>query len=160
MTDDENLSAAEWERRALPEDGAVGTLVGRAWVPASKDNPAAGPAVVVVREDGLYDISRTVATVADLMNAADPLTLVRGARGAVRLGAVGEVLANSLAGRRDAEKPFLLAPTDLQSVKAAGVTFAASLIERVIEERAKGDPAKAEAIRATSRRASAPTSRR
>jgi fumarylacetoacetate (FAA) hydrolase family protein len=148
MKDDANFSAAQWERRALPEDGAAGTLVGRAWAPVSKDNPLAGPVVVVVGEDGVYDISRTVPTVAELMNAADPLALVKGARGAVRLGSVGALMANSFPRRRDAARPFLLAPIDLQSVKAAGVTFAASLIERVIEERAKGDPGKAAAIRA------------
>jgi fumarylacetoacetate (FAA) hydrolase family protein len=49
---------------------------------------------------------------------------------------------------RDASKPFFLAPCDLQVVKAAGVTFATSLIERLIEEQADGDPAKAEAVRA------------
>jgi len=147
MTDDPNLWT-QWERRALPDDGAAGTLVGRAWAPASPDNPVAGPAVVVVREDGVYDIGRTVPTVAELMNAADPLGLIKEARGAVRLGSVGELAANSVAERRDTARPFLLAPVDLQSVKAAGVTFAASLIERVIEERAKGDPARAEAIRA------------
>lgn len=147
MTDDPNRWT-QWERRALPEDGTAGTLVGRAWAPASADNAVAGPAVVVVRGDGVYDISRTVPTVADLMNAADPLALVRGARGAIRLGSVGELAANSVADGRDADRPFLLAPIDLQSVKAAGVTFASSLIERVIEERAKGDPARAEAIRA------------
>jgi fumarylacetoacetate (FAA) hydrolase family protein len=148
MKNDPDFSAPQWERRALPEDGAAGTLIGRAWVPASKDNPVAGPAVVVVREDGVYDISRTIATMADLINAADPLALIKGAGGAVRLGSVGELLANSFPKSCDAAKPFLLAPIDLQSVKAAGVTFAASLVERVIEERAKGDPAKAEAIRA------------
>jgi len=148
MNDDAVRSVPQWEREALPEDAAAGTLVGRAWVPVSKNNPVAGPAVVTVREDGVYDISRTVATVADLMNAAVPLELVKGGRGAVRLGSVGELAANSFPVDCDAAKPFLLAPIDLQSVKAAGVTFAASLVERVIEERAKGDPAKAEAIRA------------
>jgi hypothetical protein len=46
-------------------------------------------------------------------------------------------------------QPWLLAPIDLQAVKAAGVTFATSLLERVVEEQAKGDPAKADAIRDT-----------
>src|SRR5690606_25300287 len=48
----------------------------------------------------------------------------------------------------DGSAGWLLAPVDLQAVKAAGVTFADSMLERVIEERAKGDPAQAEAVRA------------
>jgi fumarylacetoacetate (FAA) hydrolase family protein len=41
----------------------------------------------------------------------------------------------------------LLAPVDLQAVKAAGVTFAISAIERVMEERARGDFTRAAEIR-------------
>src|SRR5690606_36927566 len=41
----------------------------------------------------------------------------------------------------------LLSPLDLQRVKACGVTFAVSAIERVIEERARGDSGKAAEIR-------------
>lgn len=75
MKDDANFSAKALEQLALPEDGTAGTLVGRAWAPVSPVNPVAGPAVVVVRKDGVYDISRTVPTVADLVNAADPLAI-------------------------------------------------------------------------------------
>ncbi len=67
-------------------------------------------------------------------------------RGA-RLGSAAELLANSVAPRRDPAKPWLLAPVDLQAVKAAGVTFASSLLERVVEEQARGDPARADATR-------------
>ena len=56
-----------------------------------------------------------------------------------------ELARNSVAGQTDRSKPWLLAPCDLQVVKAAGVTFAASLLERVIEEQARGDAAQAEA---------------
>lgn len=148
MKDDANFSAKTLAQLALPKDETAGTLVGRAWAPVSPFNPVAGPAVVAVRKDGVYDISRTAPTMADLMNAADPLAMVEGAGDGVRLGAVGDMLANSFPTRRDAAAPYFLAPIDLQSVKAAGVTFAASLVERVIEERAKGDPDQAEAIRA------------
>jgi fumarylacetoacetate (FAA) hydrolase family protein len=57
-------------------------------------------------------------------------------------------LSNSDAGLRDDTQPWLLAPIDLQAVKAAGVTFATSMLERVVEEQAKGDPAKADSLRA------------
>jgi fumarylacetoacetate (FAA) hydrolase family protein len=57
------------------------------------------------------------------------------------------VLANSAADRQDIGKPFLLAPCDLQAIKASGVTFVSSMLERVIEEHTRGDPAKAESVR-------------
>ena len=57
-------------------------------------------------------------------------------------------MANSIASVRDATKPYLLSPVDLQAVKAAGVTFVVSLLERVIEEQARGSAEKADAIRA------------
>jgi fumarylacetoacetate (FAA) hydrolase family protein len=56
-------------------------------------------------------------------------------------------LANACPDERDESSPWLLAPCDLQAIKAAGVTFVASMLERVIEEQARGDPAKAEGVR-------------
>jgi fumarylacetoacetate (FAA) hydrolase family protein len=72
---------------------------------------------------------------------------MRAARGE-NLGALAAILANSVSGRRDGSKPWLLAPVDLQAIKAAGVTFAISMLERVIEEKARGNPAAAASIRA------------
>ncbi|MDJ0943756.1 MAG: fumarylacetoacetate hydrolase family protein [Kiloniellales bacterium] len=127
----------------LPADGTAGTLVGRAWVPGSP----AGPSVVAIREDGVIDLSGVAATMADLMAAPDPLALAR-AEGP-RLGDLETILANSAQDARDPALPWFLAPVDLQVLKASGVTFATSLLERVIEENARGDAAKAESIRAT-----------
>jgi fumarylacetoacetate (FAA) hydrolase family protein len=126
----------------LPEDGASGTLVGRAWLPGV----SAGPSVIAVREEGGYDISAAAATMSDLLEAPDAPGLVKGATG-TRIGSLAELLANSGVGDIDAAKPFLLAPCDLQVIKAAGVTFAASLLERVIEEQARGDASRADAVR-------------
>jgi fumarylacetoacetate (FAA) hydrolase family protein len=64
------------------------------------------------------------------------------------IGALDAILRNTGRARRDEALPHLLAPIDLQVIKAAGVTFATSLLERVIEEQAKGDPARADAVRA------------
>jgi fumarylacetoacetate (FAA) hydrolase family protein len=128
--------------RFLPDDGCTGTLVGRAWIPGS----AAGPSPVVFREDGVYDLSKAVATVSDLLDARDPVKQVRAAAGSF-IGTADELARNSVAGRTDRNKPWLLAPCDLQVIKAAGVTFAASLIERVIEEQARGDAAQAATVR-------------
>ena len=126
----------------LPADGLAGALFGRVWRP-----DVGGPSVVVARDGALFDVAAAFATMRDLCEAADPAAAVRAAPGE-RLGAIDEVLANTPPDRRDSRRPWLLAPIDLQAIKAAGVTFAASLIERVIEERARGERAAAEAIRA------------
>jgi fumarylacetoacetate (FAA) hydrolase family protein len=128
---------------ALPADGCAGTLVGRAWAPGE----VPGPSVVALREDGVYDLSRIAPTIADLLNADDPPAIAR-AEGA-RLGDLAPILANSAYDRRDPAVPYFLAPCDLQALKASGVTFATSLLERVIEEHARGDSSKADAIRGT-----------
>ncbi len=127
----------------LPSDGAAGTLVGRAWVPG--DPP--GPSVVAVRADGVYDLTRFVPTMSALLDAESPAEVAR-AVAAPRIGSIDEILANSAHDRRDPALPWLLAPCDLQVVKACGVTFVTSLLERVIEEQAHGDPARAAAVRA------------
>jgi len=129
----------------LPSDGVAGTLLGRAWVPASGAMPA-GPAVVVVRADGVFDISDAAPTISSLVDMHDPVGVVRAAAGR-RIGSLDALLANTACAERNPAVAHLLAPCDLQVIKAAGVTFAASLIERVIEERAKGDPQGAVQVR-------------
>jgi fumarylacetoacetate (FAA) hydrolase family protein len=118
----------------LPEDACAGALVGRLWV----SGEAPGPRVVAVREDGLFDLSGLAPTMSDLLDLPEAAAQVRAFDGP-RLGALQAAL----------DAHALLAPCDLQAIKAAGVTFAVSLIERVIEERAKGDPAAADALRAS-----------
>ena len=130
------------EAATLPRDGTAGALAGRVWRP-----DVGGPSIVAVRADGLHDISRHAATMRDLCEASDPAKLVREADGE-RIGTLADILANTPEAGRNEGKPWLLAPIDLQAIKAAGVTFARSMVERVIEEQAKGAPEKAEAIRA------------
>jgi fumarylacetoacetate (FAA) hydrolase family protein len=127
----------------LPADGTAGALAGRVWRP-----DVGGPAVAAIRADGVFDISRHAATMRDLCELADAVTVVRTADGE-RIGSLEEILANTPEAHRDADKPWLLAPNDLQAIKAAGVTFARSMVERVIEEQARGAPEKAAAIRVT-----------
>jgi fumarylacetoacetate (FAA) hydrolase family protein len=127
---------------ALPTDATAGTLVGRVWRPELE-----GPSVVVVRHDGVYDISRSFPTMRDLCEAPDPAAAVAGAH-ADRFADLAALLANSDETQRDRNKPCLLAPIDLQAIKAAGVTFAISLLERVIEEQARGAPERAARARA------------
>jgi len=127
----------------LPDDGTDGTLIGRCWVPG----PNPGPAVVALRERGVFDLSERFATVSDLLDEAEPARASKGVVGK-QLGTLSDILRNTGRAQRDAAVPHLLAPIDLQVIKAAGVTFATSLLERVIEEQAKGDPARADRVRA------------
>ena len=127
----------------LPADAAQAALVGRVWLPG----PLAGPAVVAVRDGALFDLTPSAPTMSDLLEREDAVALAREAP-ATRIGDLDTVIANSRWDRRDPSRPRLLAPIDLQAIKAAGVTFARSLVERLVEERAKGDPARAAEIRA------------
>ncbi|MEB2514237.1 fumarylacetoacetate hydrolase family protein [Pseudomonas sp. YuFO20] len=127
----------------LPVDGVAGTLIGRAWVPGH----IAGPSPIVLRADGVFDLSERFATLSDLLESEAPLSAVRDTPG-IFIASVEALLANT-GPDADPSRPYLLPPLDLQVIKAAGVTFAASMIERVIEEQAGGDAAKAEAVRAT-----------
>jgi len=126
----------------LPDDLEQALLVGRVWRGAPHD----GPAVVAVRGGRLVDITRHAPTVSDLFERTDLLDIVRTADGE-DLGSAAELAQAALQGQAGAGGIRLLAPCDLQAIKAAGVTFAVSLLERVIEEQAKGDPARADALR-------------
>ena len=127
---------------ALPDDADVATLAGRVWRP-----DVDGPSVVAIHPDGVHDVSERFPTMRDLCESGDPARDLQGFGGA-RLGELSEILANTPPERRDGSKPWFLAPIDLQSIKAAGVTFAISMLERVIEERARGNPDAAATIRA------------
>ena len=121
----------------LPEDADVAVLVGRIWSDA-----VAGPVIVKVRGRDLVDLSSVSPTVAELLNDHDVQAITE---------ADGPIVAHiddCIAG-----KVRLLAPVDLQCIKACGVTFATSALERVIEERAKGDTAAAKDIRVIFERA-------
>ncbi|KQV46837.1 fumarylacetoacetate hydrolase [Pelomonas sp. Root1217] len=133
---------AEGVHPLLPQDGLAGTLVGRVW----RAGTPGGPAVVVLRPEGVFDVSRHFATMSTLLETDDPASAVRSVAGEL-LCTIDALLDNSKAEGRDAALPWLLAPCDLQVVKAAGVTFASSLIERVIEEQARGDASRAQALR-------------
>lgn len=126
----------------LPDDAEHATLVGRVWRP-----DVGGPSVVAVRNGVAFDITATFATMRDLCETHDPSTSVHAAHGD-RLGTAAEFLVNTPPETRDPTKPWLLTPVDLQALKAAGVTFAISILERVIEERARGDLNAAATIRA------------
>ncbi|SDP43898.1 Fumarylacetoacetate (FAA) hydrolase family protein [Phyllobacterium sp. YR620] len=119
-----------------------GVLLGRAKIPGYDH-----PRIVTIRDGIVYDITdKAGPTVRDICEMAEPASYVTGVEG-TRIGAVDAVLANSWSGTFDPAHPALLSPIDLQAVKASGVTFVASLLERVIEEQAKGDKTRADSLR-------------
>ncbi len=96
-----------------------------------------GPCPVLVARGIVHDMSRVAPTVAELV-----------ATGRLDAGAGAAIGDLADLGLSPSSTPRLLAPIDLQCVKAAGVTFATSALERVIEERARGDAAAAAGLRA------------
>ena len=119
-----------------------GTFVGRVWRPE-----VAGPALVLLRGGHLHDItSKEVPTMRDLLEMDDPAVFLSGIEGE-RISSLEALLEGSVEAAGDLARMHLLAPCDLQAVKACGVTFARSMIERVIEEKAAGNPALAEKMR-------------
>src|SRR5438445_7570217 len=98
-------------------------LVGRVWVPAED-----GPTLVAVHGDGLHDLSGVATTCSQLLELEDPAAAVRRAGSLPRIGSLHDVLANSIfdvGDRASRLAPWLLAPCDLQAIKASGVTFVA-----------------------------------
>jgi fumarylacetoacetate (FAA) hydrolase family protein len=129
---------------SLPHDARRATLVGRLWVPGS------GPTLVTLTGDDLHDLSTVAATSSQLLELDDPVFSVQSALRtgqAPRIASYEAALANSDESLRDGTQAWLMAPCDLQPVKASGVTFIASLLERVIEEQARGDASRADKIR-------------
>jgi len=126
----------------LPENA---TLLGRVWNAAQQ-----GPSVVTIRDGQVIDITSKAAPLSrDICEMTDPAGYVQSAQAAQAaqgpsLGPVDVILAAKVG---DLNQTHFLAPCDLQSIKACGVTFASSMVERVIEEQAAGDPQKAVAIR-------------
>ena len=127
--------------RVLPTDHHDATLVGRVQTPA-------GPSIVTLRGDEIVDITSTFATMSALTEQPDPASVARAAAGTV-LGNFAEIWANTDPDLRDETQPYLLSPIDLHVVKASGVTFPVSMLERVIEERARGEASSAQGIRET-----------
>jgi fumarylacetoacetate (FAA) hydrolase family protein len=119
---------------------ANATLAGRVHI------PKLGPCVVRVDGDKLIDITAIFPMMRDLCEMPNPAQALLAAEGKA-VGRVDDILANAAASKQDAAKPWALAPIDLQCIKAAGVTFAVSMLERVIEERTRGDISAAAAIR-------------
>ena len=126
----------------LPADVAQALLVGRVW------RAGVGPSVVVVRGGEVFDITAHAPTMADLLDHPDLLAIARDGAGE-SLGQAGALLDAAVNAPDPEAATRLLAPCDVQPIKACGVTFAVSLLERVIEEQAAGDASRAHALRLT-----------
>jgi fumarylacetoacetate (FAA) hydrolase family protein len=137
------LNTVQTMKEFLPDDGCAGTLLARVWNP---NGPFPGPMVVAVRAAGLFDVTEKWPTVADVLDEPNPAAALND-MGGTFVATVGEALANSALPASDSVLRFL-APVDVQVIKACGVTFADSMLERVIEERTKGDASGAGAVRA------------
>ncbi|WP_441002441.1 fumarylacetoacetate hydrolase family protein [Pseudocolwellia agarivorans] len=133
----------------LPSDQYAGTLIGRAWIPqnASENTQAVGgPSPIWINDSNVYDLSSLAPTCSDLINnGVNKQQLLTGDFPIV--GSVETLISNSISHPCNPDYLHLLAPFDLQAIKACGVTFVCSMIERVIEEKAGGDPLVAKNIR-------------
>ncbi len=135
------ITASDVER-FLPEDLARATLVGRIADPTQDGDPC----VVMLREGQVLDITHVAPTVSDLLEQGDLAQLLRQQTGR-REWPLEQVVKDTLAQSQHAVR--FIAPCDLQVIKACGVTFVGSMLERVIEEKASGDPLKADRIRSS-----------
>ncbi len=107
----------------LSELDKRGVYLGRFW-------GTNGPGIIRVVNGQCTDITHPDApTIRDILERSDPLSYTCDVSG------------------KDVNPETLLAPCDLQAIKACGVTFAESMLERVIEERAGGDPSRAADLR-------------
>jgi len=118
-------------------------LVGRLWIP---NNPS-GPCVIWINDGKALNLTKKFSTMSNFLESSDPVGTLKKLNDLESLGNFDEILLNTPIEDRDIKKPWLLSPCDLQAIKASGVTFVSSMLERVIEEKAKGDLNAAKDIR-------------
>lgn len=123
----------------LPSSPNSAKLVGRVW------RPGVGPSVVILRDGVLIDVTPSVVSVADFLDD-DPAARFATLTGEA-IGSPGELVLGAADMGYHSDRPCLLAPCDFQALKACGVTFAQSMVERVIDERTSGDPSRADELR-------------
>ncbi len=123
----------------LPDAPQDARLVGRVW------RPGIGPSVAILRDGRLIDVTRTVVSVADFLDD-DPAGRFDTLEGE-DIGTPDDFVHAPREMGHESSRPCLLAPCDFQAIKACGVTFARSMVERVIDERTSGDPARADEVR-------------
>jgi fumarylacetoacetate (FAA) hydrolase family protein len=127
-------------RDPLPQDWREATLLGRI-------QTAEGPTPILIRGGRVFDISQFAPTTAEFAGKWDGSSNVPGRE----LGTLADAIDMQPVWERgpSTSRPTILSPLDLQCIKASGVTFAVSAVERVIEERCRGDFNAAQAVRAS-----------
>ena len=125
----------------LPEGMDGARLVGRVWRPG-----LGAPSVVILRGETVIDVTGSLVSVSDFLEDENPAARFDALQGE-EIGSVHDLVLDPERMGYDTDRPCLLAPIDFQAVKACGVTFARSMVERVIDERTAGDPERADAIR-------------
>lgn len=128
------------QHRNLPEDLDAGAFALRVMT-------AEGPSVFALHGGAAFDKTPAFGTASAWLNSEDPVAAIR-TRGVPAELDLAAALENAHHAARNPEKPWIIAPIDLQAIKAAGVTYVRSMLERVIEERCRGDASQAEAVRA------------
>ena len=123
----------------LPNPPEAAKLVGRVW------RPGKGPCVAILRDGVLIDVTESVVSMADFLDN-DPAGHFDTLTGEA-VGTPDDLALDPTQMGYHADRPCLLAPCDFQALKACGVTFAQSMVERVIDERTSGDPARADQLR-------------
>jgi len=126
----------------IPKMGQEGTWIGRCHIPQKLAfRGVSGPHVIWVHHSNVFDLSYYFKSTGELINTSSFREFLKiEDPNIVKVGSLLEILENSIHHNKDTTKPFLLSPNDTQAVKACGVTFIKSLLERVIEEKAKGEP--------------------
>ena len=136
--------------KIIPNLANEGTWVGRCMIPSTLAYKGVeGPHVVQVKNGKVYDLSEYFSTTSELINTTGVVETLERVSGLPLVGELIEVLKNSIYVQKDDSKPYFIAPNDIQAIKACGVTFIKSLLERVIEEKASGNAQKASEIRKT-----------
>ncbi|SMG19500.1 fumarylacetoacetate hydrolase family protein [Paracoccus sp. J56] len=123
----------------LPNSPETAKLVGRIW------RPGIGPSVVILRAGAVIDVTESVVSMADFLDN-DPAARFDTLTGET-IGTPDDLVLDPAEMGYHGTRPCLLAPCDFQALKACGVTFARSMVERVIDERTSGDPARADQLR-------------
>lgn len=134
-----NISITE----VLPKNTA-GLYLGRIWEPTHQL-----PLPVLLSNGKLWDASQLAPTCSEILELDDLTDQLQALRHNDPLAPIDDVVLEPAA---TSTSPILLAPVDLQVIKACGVTFVDSMVERVIEERAGGDPQAAAEIRESMQR--------
>lgn len=141
-------AAMEEMEKVIPNLANKGVYVGRCFVSETGAYKGiAGPHVVLVKNNEVFDLSAHFTSTAQLINTSNVVSKLLKLEQLKSLGKLTDILENSIFGIRKSDLPYFIAPNDIQAVKACGVTFIESLLERVIEEKAKGDASKASELR-------------